>query len=121
MQFIPAIVGRNFRPAEARAVFDSLTSEDTIELEREPSNAYDQYAIKVLCRGEFIGYIERGCSMNLGPILDREEGAVAEGHIPKMQTLKVFSIADRKKPLLHIEITTGFELDTEVNVPSDEA
>lgn len=45
---------------------------DRVWLEREPFNAYDTNAIKVICNnGDQIGYINRYLAHSLAPIMDR--------------------------------------------------
>ena len=55
-----AVVGMHFRGAEAKATVGNFVPPLTLDLEREPENEYDQFAIKVLYKGQHIGYIERG-------------------------------------------------------------
>lgn len=55
------LMGVQFRPAEAKAVVDSLTIGQRLELEAEPTNQYDANAVKVIEpeSGEFIGYVAK--------------------------------------------------------------
>lgn len=86
------VVGMHHRgadAAQAKAIvllFDEMLKKSSsidnhglhhLSLEREPDNEYDAYAIKVLCDGLHIGYINRaaigvseGSSMWVGPFMD---------------------------------------------------
>jgi hypothetical protein len=50
----------HFRGAQAVATVSSFLPPVELQLEREPQNPYDEFAIKVNYQGEHIGYIERG-------------------------------------------------------------
>ena len=56
------IVGNKFRPAGAQAVFNQLAVGDEVFLELEPTNEHDPFAVKVLARGNHIGYVPRDAS-----------------------------------------------------------
>ena len=73
------VVGMHFRP-NGKAIVESLLPPVTFVLEREPLNAYDGFAIKVLYDGEHIGYIERKQAMFIAPWMDQghEYTAVAD-------------------------------------------
>lgn len=64
------VVGMHFRP-NGKAIVESMIAPCELTLEREPFNAYDGFAVKVLYDGEHIGYIERGKAMFLSPWLDQ--------------------------------------------------
>jgi hypothetical protein len=68
-----AVVGMHFRP-NGKAIVESLIAPCSFDLEREPFNPYDGFAVKVLYDGEHIGYIEKQVAMFLAPWLD--QGAV---------------------------------------------
>jgi hypothetical protein len=57
-----------FRYHAAGEVWHELRIGDRLELEREPENAHDANAVKVLWRGRILGYVPR-----------RENGAIAWG------------------------------------------
>ena len=64
------VVGMHFRP-NGRAIVESLLAPVDLDLEREPFNPYDSFAIKVLYEGEHIGYIERRQAMFIAPWMDQ--------------------------------------------------
>lgn len=64
------VVGMHFRP-NGKAIVESLVAPVAFELEREPENPYDMFAIKVLYDGEHIGYIERKQAMFISPWMDQ--------------------------------------------------
>jgi hypothetical protein len=51
------IRGNHFRPASAKTVYNELEWDEELSLEPEPENQYDENAIKVLARGEHVGYV----------------------------------------------------------------
>lgn len=54
------LMGVNFRPAEAKEVVKTLAIGTRLLLEREPSNPYDNNAVKVKTEdGDFIGYVAK--------------------------------------------------------------
>lgn len=76
---------------------------DKIELVREPSNAYDVNAIKVISsKGQQIGYIDSNRASELAPQIDK--GYQVESHIheilsvPNSGTLGVLISVQRQKP-----------------------
>jgi len=64
------VVGMHFRGAHAVAAVGSFLPPLELQLEREPRNPYDEFAIKVLYQGEHIGYIERGQAAFISPQID---------------------------------------------------
>ncbi|MDO5849838.1 MAG: HIRAN domain-containing protein [Methanobacteriaceae archaeon] len=44
-----------------------------VRLEREPTNPYDDYAVKVLLDGELMGYVPRGLSSIISNIIKNNE------------------------------------------------
>lgn len=65
-----AVVGMHFRGREIKEMVASFIPPLELELEREPHNAYDEWAIKVLYKGEHIGYIERNEAAWIAPFMD---------------------------------------------------
>ena len=66
------LVGVQFRPADVRNLIWDMLVDDEVTLEREPDNAHDPNAIRVLHEtGEFIGFIERGVAASLAQWLDQ--------------------------------------------------
>ncbi len=64
------VVGMHFRGAHAVAAVSSFLPPVELQLEREPQNPYDEFAIKVLYQGEHIGYVERGQAAFISPQID---------------------------------------------------
>lgn len=70
------VVGMFFREREgvpAKAIVGNMLPGAELQLEREPDNQYDAYAIKVLASGEHIGYIEKEHAAFIAP--DMDDGA----------------------------------------------
>jgi len=65
-----AVVGMHFRGAEAKAAVESFTPPVELQLEREPDNPYDEFAIKVLYLDQHIGYLERTQACFISPQID---------------------------------------------------
>lgn len=72
MQTFPNVrlVGSYFRGAEAVEYVAALREGDTLQLELEPENQYDQNAIKVIGDGMHVGYIERQQAAWIAPAAD---------------------------------------------------
>lgn len=71
-----AVVGMHFREREgvqAKAIVSNFVPPVELTLEREPTNLYDAFALKVLYKGEHIGYIEATVAGFVSPLID--EGA----------------------------------------------
>ena len=64
------VVGMHFRGAHAVAAVGSLVPPVELQLEREPQNPHDEFAIKVMYQDEHIGYIERGQAAFISPRID---------------------------------------------------
>ncbi len=66
------VVGMHFRGAHAKEIASALLPGNTLTLEREPENAYDINAIKVIHPGteQHIGYIEAGQAAWIATELD---------------------------------------------------
>lgn len=68
------VVGMHFREKEgvpAKSIVSNFIPPVELQLEREPQNAYDPFAVKVLYLGEHIGYIERGVAAFLATWMDQ--------------------------------------------------
>lgn len=76
MELNITLAGANFRPADAKEFIKTQLSRDTVvRLEREPSNAYDSNAIKIICKDDFeddvfIGYVPKSDNAVLAQSLD---------------------------------------------------
>lgn len=103
------LVGINFRPAEVRELIKALSVGDSLTLERDPLNPYDENAVKVFYEGdlsdlEFLGFIERGIAASLARWMDEGWLYTATIHSPT---------EDKRAPWL-IEITaTGERVEPE--------
>ena len=64
------VVGMHFRGQHAKAAVESFLPPLELQLEREPRNPHDEFAIKVLYNGEHIGYVERGQAAFISPRID---------------------------------------------------
>ncbi len=64
------VVGMHFRGAEAKATVASFVPPVELQLEREPQNPYDEFAIQVFYEGQHIGYVERGKAAFISPQMD---------------------------------------------------
>jgi hypothetical protein len=92
-----ACVGMHFRGPAAVDAAAQLEPGSTLTLIREPDNAFDAYAIKVMLEDLHLGYIERGQAAWISPLLD--DGSEA--------TATVTHIEQRGKnhhPILTIEV-----------------
>lgn len=137
MQFLTVLAGANFRPAPTREVLKQvalLSQRPTLRLEREPSNAYDPNAIKVILTVQipvddqltvadedyFIGYVAGADAKMIAPYLDNTAPSeeVAPGHTPTVERCEVLDFTSGPlKPTIIIEISTGYEVGTVVRAP----
>lgn len=111
------LVGANFRPQECRDICATLEVGQGLSLERDPFNAYDENAIKVMftdLSGSYhIGFVESrsGIAKQLAPYLD--DGWVYECRIKT-------DLGDKRTPFL-LEITpTGERNEPDAGAAIDE-
>lgn len=67
------VVGMHFREREgvpAKSIVANLIPPATFQMEREPDNKHDAFAIKVLYDGQHIGYVEASVACFLAPWMD---------------------------------------------------
>ena len=64
------LAGANFRPESARQVVKQLQIGDTLDLVRDPHNAYDAFAVQVHSGGVFIGFIAKADNEAIADHLD---------------------------------------------------
>lgn len=86
------VVGMHFRERDgvpAKAIVGNFVPPVELELEREPDNQFDSFAVKVLYQSDHIGYIEASSACFLAPWMD-------EGH--KYRCV-VDSLVERKNNL----------------------
>lgn len=72
-QYEAKCVGMHFRERDgipAKAIVGNMVPPVELQLEREPENQYDIYAIKVLYENQHIGYIEKDVAAFLAPEMD---------------------------------------------------
>lgn len=80
-KFQAAVVGVNFRGADAKEVVKSLSVGDNLALAREPNNPYDANAIRVLYPEydmTWIGYIEKEVAEEVAPLLDSSRACICK-------------------------------------------
>lgn len=65
-----AVVGMHFRGEHAKAWAESVQPGTEIFYEREPDNAYDSLAIRILYNFQHVGYVERGQAAFIAPWID---------------------------------------------------
>lgn len=84
-----AVVGMFHRERDgvpAKAIVSNFVPPLTLDLEREPLNQYDSYAIKVLYQGQHIGYIEAISACYIAPHMD--EGKPFTCRVVRLETRK---------------------------------
>lgn len=67
------VVGMHFRERDgvpAKSIVQNFIPPVELQLEREPENPFDSYAIKVLFEGQHIGYIEADSAAFIAPYMD---------------------------------------------------
>lgn len=96
LTFQAASVGAQFRPAGTKDLIRSLAIGDELTLEREPENAYDANAIKVLHDTTHIGYIEASVAADLAHLIDDPSYTVTE--------VTILSFLNSVKPHLNITL-----------------
>ena len=72
------LAGANFRPSEARAVCKALEIGEAVTLEADPDNEYDENAVRIMARGEFIGFVAKADNSAVSAALLRGEELTAE-------------------------------------------
>lgn len=65
-----AIAGVQFRPKAIKEAIRLLAPGDQLELERDPENAFDPNAIKIMADGQFLGFVQKQVAAYLAPELD---------------------------------------------------
>lgn len=94
MECYSTIVGTSFRDSDAkRAVNAMQPGEEDFRLEREPDNAYDPLAIKVLYGEDelFIGYLAKANNATIACALD-------DGEEPRVRVVDF----DGRKPVVSV-------------------
>jgi hypothetical protein len=78
MELNITLAGANFRPADAKDFIKTMLNRDTkVLLQRDPTNAYDSNAIKIVCLDDmddevFIGFVPKTDNAVLALHLDHE-------------------------------------------------
>lgn len=72
MEFSALLRGLSFRPMDAKAFANNLAERDPLLIEREPTNAYDPNAIKVLSPDGnlHLGYVAKEVAIEIAPLMD---------------------------------------------------
>ena len=91
--------GASFRPDHAKQLVLALSMGDKLELERDPDNQYDQYAIKIMTQDEHIGFVAKEIAVALAPEMDAE-GATWEA--------EVVGFNNPLTPVVYIQVTNSF-------------
>lgn len=135
MQFITILAGNQFTPVESKAALAEVAQFQTphkLTLVRDPSNAYDSNAIRVILELEnddneyFIGHVAAADAKHLAPYLDNDEELRdnngnplwTEDHVPQVERCEILDfVSGPKKPTIVIEVSTGYELGTLVTGP----
>lgn len=133
MQFITVLAGANFRSSADRGMLAQAHSGFFCELQRDPENAYDPNAVKVILPYNdveyFIGFVARADNYDIARLLDAatdddmaamlaEEGLIKEGHTPALTRCEIIDFASGPlKPTIVIEFSTGWEVGTVVKGP----
>lgn len=99
MQFQAALMGVNFRGKEVSQLVAALpVGETAFTFERDPENAYDPNAVKVLYGGdpgEFIGFVAKEVAEEIAPLMD--SGYTVTG--------KIIDFLGMTKPFMELELT----------------
>lgn len=78
--FTVAIRGIKFRPPEAKEVARNLTPHEVVTIEPDPLNEYDPNALKIIARGQFIGFVQKDMAEHIAPRLEGETEAYVSEH-----------------------------------------
>ena len=70
MSHLASLNGVQFRDASVKEVVRELNVDDELTLERDPENAYDTNAIKVLQDSIFLGFVEKDVAAEIADRLD---------------------------------------------------
>lgn len=64
------IVGMRHRGPEAVKIVAALARDEALVLERDPANPYDPNAVKVIARGEHVGFVPKALAALLAKDMD---------------------------------------------------
>lgn len=64
------IIGMRHRGVEAERIVRSLARDEALVLERDPENQYDPNAVKVIARGEHVGFVPKALAALLAKDMD---------------------------------------------------
>lgn len=112
IEVFSTVVGITFRPASAKVAMDSLTVGSRLLFEPEPSNPYDENAVKVIEpeSGEFIGYLSRESNAEVAEHLSLDNPYHCE----------VASFLSTRKPHVRIELFDREEPAKAIESDTDE-
>jgi hypothetical protein len=122
MELNITLAGANFRPADAKDFIKTMLNRDTkVLLQRDPTNAYDSNALKIVCLDDmddevFIGFVPKTDNAVLAMALDAdgEYSIQHTGFIGTIQpTFRIEftppSIEERNAALDGVEDTDDYE------------
>lgn len=64
------IIGMKHRGPEAEKIVRGLAMDEALVLERDPANPYDTNAVKVVARGEHVGFVPKALAALLAKDMD---------------------------------------------------
>lgn len=110
------VVGMHFREREgvpAKSIVASFVPPLKLDFEREPTNPYDQNAIKILYEGQHIGYIEAASAIYLAPWID-------EGHDYTITVTDMVEVKRNLHPIVKATPADLAEMETKTEAKEPE-
>jgi hypothetical protein len=71
------IIGMRHRGPKAELLVKSLARDEALVLERDPANQYDPNAVKVIARGEHVGFVPKA----LAALLAKDMAEMGKGSL----------------------------------------
>lgn len=95
MKFQAELRGAQFRPAECKEHLKSLADQEDVvlELERDPNNEYDEFAIKLIHDGFFLGFVQKDVAEKIAPLMDEGRAFTATIH-SWLSTIKPYVVIE---------------------------
>lgn len=95
MKFQAELRGAQFRPAECKEHLKSLADQEDVvlELERDPNNEYDEFAIKLIHEGHFLGFVQKDVAEEIAPLMDEGQTFTATIH-SWLSTIKPYVVIE---------------------------
>lgn len=88
------IVGAKHRGPEAQRIVRALAMDEALILERDPTNPYDPNAVKVVARGEHVGFVPKA----LAALLAKDMDAAGNASVPAK-----FAVGSDRAPCAMVE------------------